>query len=359
MARKKGPLVIVQIYKHNSPKRKTFRAAFAKQTTWGPDRADHTAQNWDLIEEVDLAAPGRALPFSPEKAAEILLASGVFLFQDLTSEMDKYQHDLLNEYRLKFTIPLFYECGEAFHVLGTGTLFQQEDRYFIVTADHIFRFDEKNPESPLIDLASVGVPTDPRPAGAGAAEILKLGSHNIYQLPPPTLVDAIVVEIRDPAMIATLKKGWSFLPFSQAEDVGEDDDRFVITGFMFQNIDFNRETNIVSQSFLNLETDYLHFIPAVTAPVPQFDVFFYLQADVANVDGTQRKVTTLKGLSGGPIWAIRDIVQTDLWVPYKAMKIVAIQSAELQSEEKWSRGVRWSAVQQILRQPCVGLKNPP
>lgn len=80
---------------------------------------------------------------------------------------------------------------------------------------------------------------------------------------------------------------------------------------------------------------------------------------MTNVDGTKRTVTTLRGLSGGPIWALRAIAENELWMPFKAMKIVGIQSSELQSQEKWSRGFRWSAVQKILRQPDVGLQNPP
>jgi hypothetical protein len=337
----------------------TLRAAFAKETTWGPDRADHNDQHWALIEEVNLDKPGRALPFSPAEAAEAVQAEGIFLFQVMASELEQAQHTLLNNYRLRFTLPLFSEPPRSFVLLGTGTLFEHEDRYFIVTADHIFRVNEDDPRSPLIDMTTVGVPTDPRPAGAGAASIVTLGNHHLYRLAPPVLIDVIVVELLDPQTIATLKAGWSFLPFSQAEDVVATDDRFVITGFMAQGLRFDKDTNRVGQALLNLETDYLHYTPQVVDPVPQFDMFFYLQAGMTNVDGTQRTVTTLKGLSGGPIWAVRDIAKNDLWIPSKAMKIVAIQSSELQSQEKWSRGFRWSAVQQILRQPDVGLQNPP
>lgn len=351
--------MIVQIYKHTSPRRMTLRAAFAKETTWGPDRGDHNGQHWALIEEVNLEKPGRALPFSPAEAAEAVQAEGIFLFQVMASELEQAQHTLLNNYRLRFTLPLFSEPPRSFVLLGTGTLFEHEDRYFIVTADHIFRVNEDDPRSPLIDMTTVGVPTDPRPAGAGAAPIVTLGNHHIYRLAPPVLIDVIVVELLDLQTIATLKVGWSFLPFSQAEDVDATDDRFVITGFMAQGLRFDQETNRVGQALLNLETDYLHYTPQVVDPVPQFDMFFYLQAGMTNVDGTQRTVTTLKGLSGGPIWAIRDIAKNDLWIPSKAMKIVAIQSSELQSQKKWSRGFRWSAVQQILRQPDVGLQNPP
>ncbi len=354
-----GVSLFVQIYRHTSPRRPTLRAVFAKETSWGKDRADHSEQDWALIEEINLDNRGRALPFSATEAAKALRSEGIFQFQVMASERDQVQHTLLNNYRLKFTLPIFSELSNNFELLGTGTLFEHEDRYFVVTADHIFRTHVDDPHSPLIDMTTVGVPTDPRPPEAGAAPILTLGSHCVYRLTPPVLIDVIVIELLDRQLVATLKAGWSFLPFSQAEDVATDDDRFVITGFLGESTKFDASTNRVGQAMLNLETDYLHYTPQVKDPVPELDLFFYLQSDMTNVDGTQRTVTTLRGLSGGPIWALRHIPEGQLWMPSKTMKIVAIQSSELQSREKWSRGFRWLAVQQILRQSTVGLNNPP
>lgn len=332
---------------------------FAKETNWGEGRSGQTQEDWALLEEVNLDQAGPDFPFSPLEAAEKVRSDGVFLFQVIASELDLAQHALLNNYRLKFTLPLFSEPKNGFDFLGTGTLFEHESRYFIVTADHIFRKDIDDADSELIDMTTVGVPTDPRPVGAGTAPIVTLGNHNVFRLTRPVLIDVIVVELLDPQTIKTLKAGWSFLPFSQAEDVASTDDRFVITGFMGQGLRFDPVTNQVGQALLNLETDYLDYTPEVKDPVPQLDLFFYLQADITNVDGTRRKVDTLKGLSGGPIWAVRDVATNEVWLPSKAMKIVAIQSSELQSREKWSRGFRWAAVQKILRQPVVALANPP
>lgn len=351
--------MFVQIYKHTSLKRKNLRAAFDRDTTWGEDRGGHSEQDWELIEEVNLNLPDSVLLFSAAEAAKAVLTDGIFLFQVVASKLEQAEHTLLNNYRLKFTLPLFSESPSSFELLGTGTLFTHEDRYFIVTADHIFRSNVDDPNSPLIDMTTVGVPTDPRPAGAGAAPIVTLGNHHVYRLTPPVLIDVIVLELLDPRTIATLQEGWSFLPLSQAEDVSIDDDRFVITGFMGQGMKFDVEQNRVGQAMLNLETDYLHYTPQVQDPVPEFDLFFYLQPDITNVDGTRQTVTTLKGLSGGPIWAVRGMNDGGFWMPSKAMKIVAIQSSELQSRESWSRGFRWSAVQEILRQPHVGLQSPP
>ena len=108
-------------------------------------------------------------------------------------------------------------------------------------------------------MTTVGVPVEPRRAGEGAAEIVTLGSHHVYRITLPVLIDVIVVELLDPKTISTLKAGWSFLSFAQAEDVATTDDRFVITGFMEQGLRFAPATNVVSQAMLNLGTDYLDY----------------------------------------------------------------------------------------------------
>jgi hypothetical protein len=93
--------------------------------------------------------------------------------------------------------------------------------------------------------------------------------------------------------------------------------------------------------------------------VPAFDLFFYLQPRGASVDGVQQDIPTVLGLSGGPIWAVRDIGPDALWHPSKVSKIVAIQSGEQTHGANWSRGFRWDAVLEILRQPALKLRSPP
>lgn len=349
--------MLAQIYRHTSPRRPTLRAVFAKDTAWGDARGGHAHESWMLESEVDLARPNRTLPFDAAKALAGVQRDGIFQFQVLASELLQTQHAQLNNYRLKFTLPIFTDPPGKFDLLGTGTLFEHEGRSFIVTADHIFRVDPNDPNSPLIDMTTVAVPVEPRAAGSGVAAIVTLGDHTVWRITPPVMLDVIVLELLDAEVIATLKRGWAFLPFSQAEPPRPDDDRFVITGFMQQGIKV--KDGVVSQAMLNLETDYLHYIPALSNLAPAYDLFFHLQADCATVDGSQRTLQTLKGVSGGPIWAVRDLAPTDLWHPSKAMKIVATQSAERASDVTWSRGFRWDAVLEILRQPKLGFGAPP
>ncbi|WP_189602167.1 hypothetical protein, partial [Mesorhizobium sp. M8A.F.Ca.ET.161.01.1.1] len=118
------------------------------------------------------------------------------------------------------------------------------------------------------------------------------------------------------------------------------------------------DRKVLRQRMLNLETDFLFDEPTVKDPAPGYDLFFYLQPKGALVDGSgAREVTSLKGMSGGPIWAVRSVEEGKFWSAQIASKIVAVQSSEMAG--KWSRGVHWHAVTQILSQPEVSLSNPP
>ncbi|WP_018262530.1 hypothetical protein [Methylobacterium sp. WSM2598] len=198
-------------------------------------------------------------------------------------------------------------------------------------------------------MADLAVPDRPR-----QDTLHTLGDLHIYRLKPPVLIDAVVLEILAPVTIELLNSGWGFLKIGQVDDP-RPDDRFVISGFMIDRASFR--DNMVHQAMLNLETDFLHDTPEVKEPAPGYDLFFYLQAEGAMIDGTRRAINTLKGVSGGPIWALRRPSPGGPWAPSKMLKLVAVQSSEMR--RKWSRGVHWKAVRGILRQPEVGFTSPP
>lgn len=351
--------MIAQIYRSTSPFRATLRAIFAKDTSWTDGRGGQPHENWTLIEQVDLERPARPLPFSADAALESVRSEGAFLYQVAPSDLHLNQHEALNEYRLRFTVPLLSETADGPDILGTGTLFTHEGRFFIVTADHVFRSKPGIAGSPLIDRSMVHVPREPRRVGEPMTGVAMLGRHALHHFTGSPDVDVVVVELLDPAIVADLRNGWEFLPFSQAEDVAETDDRFVITGFMHHGVRYNARRNTLSQQMLNLETDRLHYTPALRTLVPEFDVFLHFQNDGMTVDGVQRSVKTLVGLSGGPIWALREVADGDLWTPSMAMRIVAVQSGQDIQAKTWARGFRWSAVLRILRSAGMGFISPP
>lgn len=346
-----------QIYASTSPLRPTLRAIFLKAADWGPERGGHLRENWSLESEVNLAAPGRMVPFTVDEARETVQSNGVFIYQVAASKLQQAEHDLLNGYRQKFTLPLLWDTGESAPlVLGSGTLFEHEGRCFLVTADHIFREDIDDASSPLIATEDVALPDAPRASGkAPPARLITLGRHTIFRLKPPVVADVIVIELLEVEVINALRAAWGFLPLSAVSDLGSDDERFVITGFLLQGAKW--KDGVVSQAMLNLETDRYHETPTVKAPADGLDLFLYLQRSATTVYGQARKIDSLRGLSGGPIWSLREIPRDGVWHPSKAMKVVAVQSSEM--EGKWARATDWKAVKAILSNIDVGFSRPP
>lgn len=329
-----------------------LHALFVKGAHWGAARGGHEAADWEWIEEIDLEALEAAPDFDVAEARRAIASEGVLLFQRpvAPTALDIEEDRILREFRLKVTIPLLRDTGAPCpEVLGTGTLMTHEGRFFLVTADHIFRKNIKDANSALIPFSDVAIPDRPR-----HGRLQTLGKVNVFRLPTPVPVDAIVLEVVDQEIIDMLHAGWGFLTVAQV-DLPVPDDRFVISGFMFDQASFN--DGVVFQAMMNLETDLLHETPDVEEPAPGFDLFLHLQDEGAMIDGTRRPITTLKGLSGGPIWALRRPSADELWLPSSMLKLVAVQSSEM--KRKWSRGVHWDAILAILRSPAVGFSSPP
>jgi hypothetical protein len=69
------------------------------------------------------------------------------------------QDAAITRYVVMVTIPVLANGSPAPSILGTGTLFTHEDRYFIVTAAHILKTDVDDPSSADIDLTGIAYPT--------------------------------------------------------------------------------------------------------------------------------------------------------------------------------------------------------
>jgi hypothetical protein len=341
----------VQIYRSPYSTSAAEHAVFLKDSEWGDERGGEEREHWMLIAEAVLGAPKTPLSFNPAVAIADISATGVFYYlhqsapEPVHTEADK----ALNAYRLKVTLPILRDVPEGeVEILGTGTLFKHEDRIFLVTADHIFREDVEDDFSALIPTEEVSVPD--RPVGG---TLQTLGRHNVFRQTPPVTADVIVIELLEPEVIAFLTLNWGFLSFDQGVDdrVG---DRLVISGFLFEGA--RNLSGVIHQRMLNLSTDPLHALPkGAKQPTYPHDLFIYLDKQGARLDGQIEPIGSIKGLSGGPIWAARET--GGLWSPGASMKIVAIQSSEL--KQRWARAVRWCIVRQILRRPQIGFKAPP
>ncbi|HWU13233.1 MAG TPA: hypothetical protein VN157_04400 [Caulobacter sp.] len=329
--------MLVKIYRRQPPENSPQFAVVEASSRWGDERGGEKHAAWFLVGQDDLDRPEPRRLFDPDAARNDIASDGIhhFIHQALPTPVSAAEKTAIEAFALATTLPLVREVSQGIQILGTGTLFKHEDRYFIVTADHIFRTNEKDPKSPVIDLAEVAVPARPR-----QASLATLGKIEVWH-PKSGLIDVAVVELLEPETIETLKRGWTFLPFSQ---VGRFDqhDRFIISGFLEEKAHLTDE--ILHQARLDLTTDLLDFDPEVEEPTP-YDRFLYLDKEGIKADGARGPILSLKGMSGGPIWGF-SIPSEGFWDPSRALRVVAVQSSEL--PQKWSRAMDWRAVREVL-----------
>lgn len=261
--------------------------------------------------------------------------------------LDEQKHSAIINYVNASTIPLLADATEAPDILGTGTLFQHEDRYFIITAAHILKSDPDNPCSQDIDLTAIAYPTRKIDA-----KLMTLGPFEVYRPQPPSRVDVVVLELKDRETISALNKAWRFLGFDKVAPFPFNA-RFLLSGYPVEGVSWDGQK--VGQNFLSITTDALDHVPSVQFPEPTVDRFFYLEDEGQLPDGSSRKLPALQGLSGASLWAYNE--PTGIWDASKAMKIVGVQSSYLRGQ--WFRCVDWCAVRHILRTPIVGFQSPP
>lgn len=328
--------MLVKIYRRQPPENSPQFAVVAVGTSWGDQRGGERHATWCLVAEADLDNPAADLPFDPEEARTAVSRDGIYQYvhQTLPTPVAASEALAIHAFMLTVTIPLLKEAGEGMAVLGTGTLFRHNDRYFIVTADHILRA-KSDSNSEFIDLKEVAFPSRPKDA-----QLFTLGEYTLW-CSKPVFADVAVLELHSAETIAKLKAGWGFLPFSQAGRF-EEHDRFIISGFLEETAYLTG--GVLRQSMMNLTTDLLDFTPEVDEPTPS-DRFLYLERAGTQFDGSAREIGSLCGVSGGPIWGF-SIPSVGFWDPSRALQIVAVQSAEM--ERNWSRVMDWSAVRAIL-----------
>lgn len=258
--------------------------------------------------------------------------------------LDEQQDALVSQYVLEVTVPLL---ADGPTILGTGTLFTHENRYFIVTAAHILKADQDNPTSADIDLSGIAIPTC-----RANATLVTLGNFEIFRPDASSHVDVTVFELKTQETIDHLKKGWKFLDFDAVAPLPFNA-RFILSGFPLEGASWDGER--VGQNFLMLSTDPLHYVPAVKFPETSVDRFFLLGKEGTLLDGSIREIPRLQGLSGASLWAYSEPM--GFWSPQAALKVVAVQNSAKHGE--WIRCADWDAVRYIFRQPNVGFASPP
>jgi len=285
---------------------------------------------------------------------------------------DELRRKAVDAFILKVSLPLLTDASERMAVLGTGTLFHINERYFIVTAAHILKEDPDDFSSPDIDLSAIAYPSRLQDAPSSAlhpavsnklrpgafkslrpAPLNTLGPFEVFRLKMPCKTDVAVLELKSSSTIAVLKEGWGFLTLRNVGAPPDDCTDFILAGYLFEGATFKAE--IVTQRVFSLQTNLLDYLPEVEFPEPGIDQFYYLPENL-EAGNPPQKVTSLNGLSGASIWAYVDFPHNNaLWDASLALRVVGVQSSAKMGH--WFRGFDWAAVKSILGNDDLGLRE--
>ena len=240
------------------------------------------------------------------------------------------------------TMPIFLnspELGNA--LLGTATLFEIANRYFLVTASHIFDgFTDKHREN----LAFSDDPIN--------GQLHTLGSITIVR-PTQEYFDVAVIELQDPTTIERMLAGWRFLTLENvAMPSGTLRDRaFLLAGYPRSNLTpeggWVNHGNISGQ-FVSAYSQRIPHVPTnADQPVrPDFDIFCDYGFTATNFDGREINAPALPGASGASVWEISDSTE-GVWNAESAARVVAVQSTYREGE--YFRAKSWLAVAKVMK----------
>jgi hypothetical protein len=233
------------------------------------------------------------------------------------------------------TVPLLYKQDDIYHSVATGTLFEVADRYFIITARHIF--DGIEPEK----LAY--------PEHSDGTVVRTIGISRLVR-PDTDKIDVAVIEVLDSVTREKLLSGWQFLTLENLAPA-TNDGVFALMGYPSETSTRKGEWRPAA--------GIVYFSERICAPLdapdlnPAIDLFFGFGSTAIRESREEVNAPDLAGTSGAAVWECGDLMG-GLWAPTKILKIVGVQSA--QWKKRYFRAVSWAAVASIFGQMDENLK---
>lgn len=255
----------------------------------------------------------------------------------------------LEAFAVNSAVPVLYDSPSGVDQIGTGTLFTIDNRYFLITAGHLFEAPDLS--SPAPDPTKFAIPK-----GRVNGDLHTLGSYALYNGRNTNLADAdidiAILELLDPDTIEYAKRGWQILTL---EDTWPPSTTgvFVLCGYPSER-GWRSETSIGGKP-TTVFTERLPQIPtSAKQPVhPALDMFFHYDVSGPDFEGKSSATPHLRGASGSSVWEYRGAAPGAIWSPKNALKVVGVQSSFLKGS--YFRAKSWGMVLVMLRQ----IDNPP
>lgn len=247
--------------------------------------------------------------------------------------ISEHQRQALDTFGFRAAVPLFRAIGKDADHLATGTFVAVGEKLILLTARHIL--DQSAPEHIAITET---------PEGSGLRTLGNLLIHKPIDL-PDTDIDIVGIEVQDQETIDIIQAGWRVVHMAigaEADASGE----VVLIGYPSATLDkkdmriTGRPTGIVSA--------LMGDIPANATPPSNatLDLFIQLPRKAIAKAGAVVDIPPIHGMSGCPIWQLRDTADGELWYPDRALRLVGVQSSARPGS--YIRGKRWAYIHHLL-----------
>ncbi len=243
--------------------------------------------------------------------------------------MNNLEAAAIERFILNVTLPLLYEQGEKSYLWGTGTLFSMLDRYFVVTASHLF--------DPPFTFENLGFPTNPK-----NGSLYTFGKMQRYSNDSKIFdFDIAVIEVQQKESIERLKDGWQFLNLNNIA-APTSNGNFLLAGYPSS---LSKEENgWLKGTLITACSKRMTEVPIEASKPfhPELDLFFNYDNTVTTLYGKELETSELPGTSGASVWQIDNETRLGIWSPELAIKVVGVQSSYLRN--KYFRAKNWWAV---------------
>lgn len=251
--------------------------------------------------------------------------------------MDNFQWLAIRAFCQACTIPVIAENEKSAAVVGTGVLFEINNRKYFITACHVA-------ENILNPSIKCGIPNAKQHAGVfsfdGCEAYLPKDEHE------KTLYDVGLIELSSNEMLCKqLAENYQFLSLENVGRYHNTPANYLLAGYpskMSVNIS---DYNIYGRFFLLCTPPYCGEIDTDKIPDPENNVFLDYGKTIIDEKGNEIAAPELEGISGGTIWNLdMEIDDKSLWIPKDNIELIAVEVSYLTPSYKYIRGVKWNVV---------------
>lgn len=243
--------------------------------------------------------------------------------------MQEREFNAIKQFLIRSTVPLVHQSGEVAGIQGTGCLFEQSGYLYFVTAGHVIR--DLDPDTLGIPLRQVD------------SEVFTIG-NGLMGWSKNDEFDVGAYRIDNEYFAAQLRLSYIVLG---SANVGQmvPGARYVVPGYPSATI--KRVANTLQPNDLT-QVHTTTYDGDVVGERADYDLFFKWDREAVNLWGLKSATPALNGISGAPVWLIRENASA-VWSPEGCLSLVGLQ-VSCDTRHRYIRALSWTVVAAALNE---------